>query len=645
MGLKGLFGISGCVVFGFFIAMIVAVVVLLALFIELFLPFGKDQAWAWMLNIPQQTGNPVNYPKSNEQPVIVGEGAWCVTKAYQETPDEDHFNHGRVQGYVRDANGSPLVGVPVHVGWDGDEGGITEYTDANGYYVVILSPGSYFVTIGDGTNSPRVYFRTNIKARYGHITYDVDFQSGFCSNQFPTAYRDPRQPCGTPVEGPITAGYQDPDYYAKFGRPHYGIDIGVPVGTPVHSTMNGKVIGAGKFDGGYGNMVRIQNGSWEVMFEHLSQVQVGVGEWVAIGQVIGLSGNSGESTGPHVHYEVHYNGLPVDPLFQLTDNGYVTYLCAVAGEYGGTTTKNGNQWKFTSWGTTDDGNWLALSSFPQAAGNNGQCIHWFPTLHQTEKVVDTFTPILKQMGMKWTVVLQDPSDPYSNDYLLRKLRDAGIMPIVRIMTPIGPTDPKSLGLTVAHLRSLGVRYFQIYNEPNSDGEWAVPVHSPEWAARYWAAAAQIVLTNGGLPGLPPPAPVGDDLDYFRRMLEELKRMGRYDLMHAMWVSVHNYGAMNDDAFFRFRKYQEIAQDVLGHTVPILGTEGGLGTAEQTAEVIQAMFDYMRSDRDSYLFAFCPWLIGNSIGGGKDDNWESQAWCIGSLDNPLCRVRIEPPAQK
>ncbi|HZQ05959.1 MAG TPA: hypothetical protein VFD70_05225 [Anaerolineae bacterium] len=54
---------------------------------------------------------------------------------------------------------------------------------------------------------------------------------------------------------------------------------------------------------------------------------------------------------------------------------------------------------------------------------------------------------------------------------------------------------------------------------------------------------------------------------------------------------------------------------------------------------------MRSDRDSYLFAFCPWLIGNSIGGGRDDAWESQAWCIGSLDNPLCRVRIEPPARK
>lgn len=641
MGLKGLAGISGCVVLGFFLALIVFVVVLLALFIELFLPFGKDLAWAWMLNTPQQTSRPVNAPASNAQPVVVGSGAWCVTKAYQETQQEDHFNHGRVQGYVRDANGSPMGGVPVHVAWDGDEGGITEYTDTNGYYVIILSPGSYFVTIGDGTHSPRVYFRTNLKARYGHITYDVDFQTGSCSNQFPTAYRDPRQPCGTPVEGPITAGFQDPNYYAKFGREHEGIDFAVPLNTPVHSTMSGKVIGAGKFDGGYGNMVQIQNGAWEVMFEHLAQVQVNVGDWVALGQVIGLSGSTGESTGPHVHYEVHENGLPVDPLFQLTENGYATNLCAVSGANLGAT-MNASQLKSTSITVASDDNWRALSSFPQAPNNNGQCIHWFPTTHQSEKVVDTFMPILEQMGMKWTLILQDPGSPQANDYLLEKLRAAGIMPIVRLVTPVGPTDPKSLGQTVAHLSSLGVRYFQIYNEPNSDGEWGVSEHSPESAARYWAAAAQTVLTNGGLPGLPPLAPDGSDLDYIRRMLKELNRMGRYDLMRAMWISVHNYGAMNADGFFRFRKVQDIAREVLGHTLPMLGTEGGLGTAEQTAQIINAQFDFMRTQRDPYLFAYCPWLIGNSIGGGKDETWESQAWCIGTLDKPLCRVQIEPP---
>src|SRR5690242_17347112 len=102
MGLKELFGLSGCVIIGFFIALIVVVVVLLALFIELFLPFGKDQAWAWMLKSPEQASATLSLPKGTEQPVIVGEGDWCVTKAYQETAAEDHNNHGRVQGYVSD---------------------------------------------------------------------------------------------------------------------------------------------------------------------------------------------------------------------------------------------------------------------------------------------------------------------------------------------------------------------------------------------------------------------------------------------------------------------------------------------------------------------------------------------------------------
>ncbi|MCC7165499.1 MAG: peptidoglycan DD-metalloendopeptidase family protein [Anaerolineae bacterium] len=645
MGLKGLLGVSGCAVIGFFIAFVVVVVVLLAILIELFLPFGKDQAWAWMLNTSQQVSTQPPLPTGTGQPVIVGEGEWCVTKAYQQTPDQDHNNHGRVQGYVRDENGNPLTGVPVHVGWDGDEGGITEYTDANGYYVIILSPGSYYVTIGDGRASPRVYFRTNIKARWGHITYDVDFQLGICSYQFASTFDDPRQPCGTPVEGQITAGFQDTDYSLKFDRTHNGIDIAVPLATPTLSTMNGRVIGAGFFSGGYGYMVRIQNGPWEVWFEHLSRVEVALGDMVSIGQRIGLSGDSGDSTGPHVHYEVHYNGYPVDPIRQLTDNGYSTYLCAVTvSTAGGTTEMEGNHWKVTSFAGTDDGNWLPLANYPQPQNNNGQCVHWFPTPKQNEKVIDTFVPILQQMEMKWVVILQDPQEPNANDYLLTKLRQAKIMPIVRIMAPVGPVEPKTLGATVAHQRSFGVRYFQIFNEPNNKDEWGVPSRSPQWLARYWVGAAQIVLSNGGLPGLPPFVTDGSDLEYFQDTLIELKRLGRFDLLHAMWISSHNYGGMNEGGFFRYHQYQKIAQEILGHTPPILNTEGGLGTAEQTAQIIDAQFDFMRTQRDPYLFAYCPWLIGNSIGGGKDEAWEPQAWCMGALDNLTCRVWVGTSVQ-
>lgn len=639
MGLKGLLGISGCAVIGFFAALIIAVVVLLALFIELFLPFGKEQAWNWMLNKPQQVSTQP-LPKGSEQPVIVGEGEWCVTKAYQETPDQDHNNHGRVQGYVRDQNGNPLAGVAVHVGWDGDEGGITEYTDANGYYVIILSPGSYYVTIGDGRASPRVYFRTNIKARYGHITYDVDFQLGACSYQIATTFDDPRQPCGTPVEGPITAGFQDADYFQKFGRVHDGIDIAVPIGTPVNSTMSGTVIGAGYFGDGSGYMVQIQNGAWQVSFQHLSKVEVSLGGMVSIGQRIGLSGDSGHSTGPHVHYEVHYNGEPVNPFRQLTDAGYSTYLCAVTvSAASGTTEMQGNRWKVTSFAGKDDGNWLPLANFPRPQNNNGQCVHWFPTPKQDAKVIDTFVPILQQMEMKWVVILQDPNEPNANEYLLTKLRQANIMPIVRIHAPIGPLDPKTLGATVAHQRAFGVRYFQIFNEPNNKDEWGVATRNPQWLARYWIGAAQVVLANGGLPGLPPFVTDGSDLEYFQETLNELKRLGRYDLLHAMWISTHNYGGMDDAGFFRYRAYQKIAQELFGRTLPMMSTEGGLATAEQTAQIINTQFDFMRTQRDEYFFAYCPWLIGNSVGGGKDETWESQAWCVGALEKPMCRVDV------
>lgn len=640
MGLKGLFAVSGCVVFGFFIGVIVLVVVLLALFIELFLPFGKDQAWAWMLGKSQPTSPPVVASNGGGQPVIVGAGEWCVTKAYQETPDQDHNNHGRVQGYVRDAYGNPLAGVPVHVGWDGDEGGITEYTDANGYYVIILSPGSYYVTIGDGRASSRVYFRTNIKARYGHITYDVDFQLGVCSYQIAAMFDDPRQPCGTPVEGPITATFRDPNYFQKFKRTHNGVDIAVPIGTPVHATMHGKVIGAGYFPGGYGYMVLVQNGPWQVFYEHLSKANVMLGDMIAVGQTIGWSGNSGDSTGPHVHYEVHYNGFPVDPLSPSFDAVPAT-LCATAAVLFGDAAQAEAMSSPSTISSSAAVNTWSLTKFPQPRENSGQCVHWFPTPKQKANVVDTFVPIVREMGMQWILFLQDPNEPNANDYLLLRLREAGIMPIARIMAPIGPLDLKMLGATVSHQHALGVRYFQIFNEPNNTNEWSVPTRSPQLLARYWIDAAQVVMANGGLPGLPPFATDNSDLEFFRRTLTEINAMTGEDLLRGTWLAVHTYGDMNDGGFFQYRQYQQIVQRTVGRTLPVLSTEGGMGTAEQTAQIVNAQFEFVRTRRESALFAYCPWLIGNSVGGGKDLMWEPQAWCVGALDKPICRVTVNP----
>ncbi len=94
---------------------------------------------------------------------------------------------------------------------------------------------------------------------------------------------------------------------------HEGIDLGVDVGTPVHATGDGVVSYAGR-DGGYGNAVVIDNGfSYSTLFGHLERLLVKVGQRVKRGQVIALSGDTGLSTGPHLHYEVRIDGVHVNP--------------------------------------------------------------------------------------------------------------------------------------------------------------------------------------------------------------------------------------------------------------------------------------------------------------------------------------------
>jgi murein DD-endopeptidase MepM/ murein hydrolase activator NlpD len=94
---------------------------------------------------------------------------------------------------------------------------------------------------------------------------------------------------------------------------HVALDYGVPVGTSVYATMGGKVVYAGWNNEGYGNLVIVEKGEYRTYFAHLSKIPVRVGEKVDAGTVIGLSGNTGNSTGPHLHYEIRRNGTPINP--------------------------------------------------------------------------------------------------------------------------------------------------------------------------------------------------------------------------------------------------------------------------------------------------------------------------------------------
>jgi len=99
------------------------------------------------------------------------------------------------------------------------------------------------------------------------------------------------------------------------GRPaiHTGVDLRGEIGEPVHATATGRVSIAGR-DGGYGNMVEINHGNGlATRYGHLSRILVRVGQTVRVGEVIGLIGSTGRSTGPHLHYETRINGEAVDP--------------------------------------------------------------------------------------------------------------------------------------------------------------------------------------------------------------------------------------------------------------------------------------------------------------------------------------------
>jgi murein DD-endopeptidase MepM/ murein hydrolase activator NlpD len=122
-----------------------------------------------------------------------------------------------------------------------------------------------------------------------------------------------------PAEGTLTStfGARGRAMGGGSARWHAGIDIAVPVGTPIRAAQEGIVVFAG-YNGAYGRAIKLEHQSgYSTLYAHTSRNLVHVGQSVTIGQVIGLSGNTGRSTGPHLHFEVHKDGWPVDPLEYL----------------------------------------------------------------------------------------------------------------------------------------------------------------------------------------------------------------------------------------------------------------------------------------------------------------------------------------
>lgn len=129
-----------------------------------------------------------------------------------------------------------------------------------------------------------------------------------------------------PLSGPITQGYGPTSWTMEppghgYAHWHTGIDIAAGYGSPIRAAASGVVIQAGWLGGGnwgYGNsIIIVHDGTYSTLYGHLSGVAVGVDQAVRQGQVIGYEGSTGNSTGPHLHFEVRVNGNPVNPSAYL----------------------------------------------------------------------------------------------------------------------------------------------------------------------------------------------------------------------------------------------------------------------------------------------------------------------------------------
>jgi len=138
-------------------------------------------------------------------------------------------------------------------------------------------------------------------------------------------------PAIKPVPGNVISGFGVRIHpILKIRKEHTGLDFVAPIGTPAVATADGTVITAGMSSGGYGNQIEIDNGyGYVTKYAHLSEIKVKVGQQVKRGDIVGATGNTGLSSGPHLHYEIMKDGVKIDPVDyfygDLTPKEYDTF--------------------------------------------------------------------------------------------------------------------------------------------------------------------------------------------------------------------------------------------------------------------------------------------------------------------------------
>ena len=194
---------------------------------------------------------------------------------------------------------------------------------------------------------------------------------------------------------------------------------------------------------------------------------------------------------------------------------------------------------------------LPLSAYPRPPQDNGLGIHWSTNVYgQPPATVDYFVNELQAMGITWVKFLNDETEGRHNEYLIQRLVGAGIMPIMRIYHQCNKgLDLESLRRLVTHYVSMGMYYYELYNEPDIHGlpgGWCNnETPDPVRLASYWLSAARVVQEAGGYPGLPSmyPPSVKDpnwQNSFMIRFFRAIQEQGGTAVLYRSWGSIHNY---------------------------------------------------------------------------------------------------------
>ena len=181
-------------------------------------------------------------------------------------------------------------------------------------YAIIDAPANGLADVAPETLLPSNYLVFIPGGEGKVITWNAPVQQDSAGN---VVAFDPGSPysCGARSGGgtawtnPLPNGTYVRGYYAG----HSGIDISAATGTPLYAANGGPILYSGWNNWGYGRTVVIGHGPWSTLYGHMSSIAVGCGQYVYAGQVIGYVGSTGNSSGPHLHFEIRYHNEPQNP--------------------------------------------------------------------------------------------------------------------------------------------------------------------------------------------------------------------------------------------------------------------------------------------------------------------------------------------